>query len=185
LIPRNLEVRRTRIAFALLPVVAALACNNTSSAGSAGMSGAREQAIHATFAERIADGELEGLAVVHSVTSRDQDGGSGQVTIRGDGTVTYSADDGNVVDGPALQVADLETFFDLLATGVSSLTPRSEARFPPDSAVGIITIIVDAKRAEFFYLADEGQRTSQRENLPDEISSALDRLDELRVQPLD
>jgi hypothetical protein len=54
-----------------------------------------------------------------------------------------------------------------VGVSLDELVPRSEARFLPDSVVGMITIEAEGERATFFFLADEDQRIAEaRDSLP-------------------
>lgn len=54
-------------------------------------------------------------------------------------------------------------------TSLDSLVPRSEARFLPDSLVGMITLEVGGEEATLFFLADQEQRLSREvEGLADD-----------------
>jgi len=64
------------------------------------------------------------------------------------------------------EVRDLLQQMDLT---LDDLVPRSEARFPPDSAVGSITLNVAGEQETLFFLADEELRIAEEaERLPDE-----------------
>jgi len=50
-------------------------------------------------------------------------------------------------------------------SALEAMVPRSEARFVPDSTVGMVTIGVGEEEETLYFLADEGQSYGQEERI--------------------
>src|SRR3954452_12951 len=81
------------------------------------------------------------------------------LTVEGEGTARIRS--GDVVLGEArLEHGQIAGLFKRVGANMPVLVPRSEARFPPDSVIGEITIDVAGEQQQFYFLIDD--ETEQR-----------------------
>jgi hypothetical protein len=64
-----------------------------------------------------------------------------------------------------LEQGEVRDLLQQMGLTLDDLVTRSEARFPPDSAVGSITLNVAGEEETFFFLADEEQRVDREADL--------------------
>jgi hypothetical protein len=72
--------------------------------------------------------------------------------------------------------AETRDLLQQIESGLDSLTPRSEARFLPDSVVGSITIQVGQEETTLYFLADEGERLAQAKPISPQMTEAIQRI---------
>src|SRR3954452_16055373 len=76
------------------------------------------------------------------------------LTVEGEGTARIRS--GDVVLGEArLEHSEIAGLFKRVGANMPVLVPRSEARFPPDSVIGEITIDVAGEQQQFYFLIDD------------------------------
>lgn len=75
-----------------------------------------------------------------------------------------------------VDTGELVTLYAEIAKGLDSLVPRSEARFPPDMPVGMITLEIDGERADFFFPLNPARQAALGMDLPPEMRGALGRM---------
>jgi hypothetical protein len=83
-----------------------------------------------------------------------------------------------VVSGE-LDPSESQELFQLIKSGISSLTPRAEARFLPDSQIGALTINVGGEEETLYFLADEDARQTQGKPIAPEIAEALQNFEQM------
>lgn len=76
----------------------------------------------------------------------------------------------------AVDADEMKSLLAEIQNGISSLIPRSKARFAPDSALGSITLEIDGETADFFYLLDPKIREKYGQTLSPAMEQALQRL---------
>ena len=74
---------------------------------------------------------------------------------------------------------DAEALLRAIGEGAGELYTRANARFLPDSLIGMITVEVDGEAETFFYLADDEQRRDQQRPLPAGAVRLVDAIDGL------
>jgi hypothetical protein len=87
-----------------------------------------------------------------------------ELHISGDGSVTLrriSGSEGLQLITAKLDQSDIVRLFQQLSSGMTSLVPRDQAKFIPDSVVGSITIEVDGQQTTRYFLVDEDDRRMQ------------------------
>jgi hypothetical protein len=148
------------------------------------MAGRAQSDVIRRFRERVGRGDLRGLQVTYRVSGgMPAEGRAGQeLRVSGEGASTArSLTGGSGSRAPQeastrLRPQEVGPLFAQLAQGLDSLTPRSQARFVPDSVVGSITVEVDGVEETRYFLADAEERVSQGAPLEPAATDSVDRL---------
>ncbi|MFC9872895.1 hypothetical protein [Nocardia salmonicida] len=141
------------------------------------MPNANEITVAREFAERVDQGQLQGMGILRRVAGGMPSQQVAAETIAMDLGPVSLRSTGGAPGAVAESLADPE-FRDVLqklSKAVNELVPRSEARFLPDSLVGSLTIKVDDREATFYYLADEHDRERQGRILSEQAADVLGR----------
>jgi hypothetical protein len=144
------------------------------------------------FRERVGRGELRGLQVTYRVSGgMPAEGRVGEeLRVSGEGTSTArSLTEGAGTRAPReastrLRPQEVELLFGQLAQGLDSLTPRSQARFVPDSVVGSITVEIDGAEETRYFLAEADERVRQGESLAPAAADSVGRLAQITARLL-
>jgi hypothetical protein len=139
-----------------------------------------ESEVVRDFREHIRRGRFRSLGLTYRVPVEARGHAHGTQELRLAGTRTVEVEG----DEPAEQrrvtaqeeEEELRALYEFVAEAADELIPRSQARFLPDSAVGMIRLEVAGKHAELFFLTDEGQREQQNARLSSETARSLARL---------
>ena len=78
-----------------------------------------------------------------------------------------------------LQVEEARSMYRQTVSALEAMVPRSEARFVPDSTVGMVTIGVGEEEETLYFLADEGQSYGQEERITREAPRAAGAMREI------
>jgi hypothetical protein len=131
------------------------------------------------FRERVSQGNLAGIKIIQRTTGGRPADGAGEQEFVVSGLNEASARTASRTGNPAAAAAsqldptDVLDLFKKASEGITSLIPRSEAHFLPDSVVGSITVDVDGEQATFYYLVDQDERESQATPISPAMSEAL------------
>jgi hypothetical protein len=135
------------------------------------MSERAESEVVTRFRSAVERGELGELRVVYRVT-----GGlpgeriDEEISLSGADSASLRARD-ELRPSAASEVAErldaeeARQMYRQTASALEAMVPRSEARFVPDSTVGMVTIGVGGEEQTLYFLADEGQSYGQEERI--------------------
>lgn len=148
------------------------------------MDSTREDSYPATvinaLRRRIATRDLRGLEITYEIApGLRRDRGANRLLLRpgGRSTILRASPAGRAP--PAEMALDLddreiESLLASLAAAIEDLTPRRRAAFLPDSNVGMITVTVDGRREDFFFLADREDRAIQDKPIAERALRAIE-----------
>jgi hypothetical protein len=154
------------------------------------MNGSVESRAVEKFRERLNSRNLTGVRLTHRVAGGMPGEGRTEEEVVVLGTnqaITRSVTPGGASEEASIHLDQLEliTLFEQIEQAITGLVPRSEARFPPDSVIGSLTIELNGEQATFYYMADEEQRKTQNQFLAPNTSEALTSLSKLSKRALD
>ena len=78
-----------------------------------------------------------------------------------------------------LDAEEARSMYQQTGSALEAMVPRSEARFVPDSTVGMVTIGVGEEEETLYFLADEGQSYGQEERITREAPRAAGAMREI------
>jgi hypothetical protein len=141
-----------------------------------------ESEIVREFRKRIQRGQLGSLRLTYRVPAeaRGHAHGTQELRLAGTRAVEVEAEGDEPAERRRVtaqeEEEELRALYESAAETADELIPRSQARFLPDSAVGMVRLEVAGKHAELFFLTDEGQREQQNARLSSEAVRSLARL---------
>jgi hypothetical protein len=135
------------------------------------MSEKAESEVVTKFRSAVERGELDDVRVVYRVSG----GVPGErideeISLSGADSASLRARD-ELRPSAAAEVAgrldaeEARSMYRQTASALEAMVPRSEARFIPDSTVGMVTIGVGAEEETLYFLADEDQFYGQEERI--------------------
>jgi hypothetical protein len=135
------------------------------------MSERAESELLRRFRRAAERGELGDLRVVYRVsTGEPGERIDEEIMLSGADSASLRAHD-ELRPGAAAEVAgrldaeEARQMYRQTASALEAMVPRSEARFIPDSTVGMVTIGVGAEEETLYFLADEDQSYGQEERI--------------------
>ena len=142
----------------------------------------RTSSVIAALRRRLESRELSGLEITYEIVPglrRDHD--ANRVVLRPGGrSVLMRASPTAAGRVPTSEVAlelkdkDVESLIASLAAVIGDLTPRWRGEFLPDSEMAMVTLTVDGRREDFFYLANADDRRIQGKPVSERALRALE-----------
>ena len=135
------------------------------------MSEREESEVVAKFRRAAERGELGDIRVVYRVSGGEPgERIDEEISLSGADSASLRARD-ELRPSAAAEVAErldaeeARSMYQETASALEGMVPRSEARFVPDSTVGMVTIGVGGEEETLYFLADEGQSYGQQERI--------------------
>jgi hypothetical protein len=135
------------------------------------MSERAESEVVTKFRRAVERGDLGDVRVVYRVSGGEPgERIDEEIRLSGADSASLRARD-ELRPGAAAEVAgrldaeEARRMYQETASALEAMVPRSEARFEPDSTVGMVTIGVGEEEETLYFLADEGQSYGQEERI--------------------